>query len=92
MRNFFFESALDALLEAHQRDGHLVVLDGAVVIEVNPEMSALTPFVVDLFLQGPSRRILDELTTALREQIERTVQVTAQQNGHKGGYGFGIDG
>lgn len=37
----------------------------AVVIEVNPEMSALTPFVVDHFLQGPSGAILSELVQAL---------------------------
>lgn len=32
--------------------------NGAFVIEVNPEPTALTPFVVDLFLQGPSGMIL----------------------------------
>lgn len=42
---------------------------GATVIEVNPEMSALTPFVVDIFLQGPSGQILSELAGAFRERI-----------------------
>lgn len=39
---------------------------GAIVIEVNPEMSALTPFVVDYFLQGPSGKILQQLLQALQ--------------------------
>jgi NAD-dependent deacetylase len=46
---------------------------GATVIEVNPEMSALTPFVVDIFLQGPSGQILAELSATLRERVGRTV-------------------
>lgn len=42
---------------------------GATVIEVNPEMSALTPFVVDYFLQGPSGKILYELLTGLTSRL-----------------------
>ncbi|HEY9745932.1 MAG TPA: NAD-dependent deacylase [Oculatellaceae cyanobacterium] len=38
---------------------------GAVVIEVNPEMTALTPFVVDLFLQGPASELLGKLLDGL---------------------------
>jgi NAD-dependent deacetylase len=43
---------------------------GAVVIEVNPQMSALTPFVVDIFLQGPSGTILVELASALQKCLD----------------------
>ena len=39
---------------------------GATVIEVNPEESALTPYCVDIFLQGPSGRLLAELLEALK--------------------------
>lgn len=46
---------------------------GAVVIEVNPEISALTPFVVDIFLQGPSGALLSELLAGLRERIGLSV-------------------
>ncbi len=46
---------------------------GATVIEINPEMSALTPFVVDYFLQGPSGSI----TQALFEQLEQRLSETA---------------
>jgi NAD-dependent deacetylase len=46
---------------------------GATVIEVNPEMSALTPFVVDIFLQGPSGRILSEILTLLRQRLQQEV-------------------
>lgn len=42
---------------------------GATVIEVNPEMSALTPLVVDLFLQGPSGSILHELLQRLKAPL-----------------------
>lgn len=38
---------------------------GAIVIEINPEMSALTPFVVDHFLQGPAAGVLPALQSAL---------------------------
>jgi NAD-dependent deacetylase len=41
---------------------------GATIIEVNPEMSALTPFVVDLFLQGPSGEILMQLLQGLQQR------------------------
>lgn len=40
---------------------------GATVIEINPEMSALTPFVVDIFLQGPSGTFLRELAQTLKQ-------------------------
>jgi len=43
---------------------------GATVIEVNPEMSALTPFVVDLFLQGPSGEILTQLLQGLQSRSQ----------------------
>lgn len=43
--------------------------NGATVIEVNPEISALTPLVTDIFLQGPSAIILSELMKALRERF-----------------------
>ncbi len=46
---------------------------GATVIEINPDMSALTPFVVNLFLQGPSGRILSDLLEALRVRIKQPV-------------------
>lgn len=42
---------------------------GALVIEVNPELSALTPLVTDIFLQGPSGIILSELLKRLKAQI-----------------------
>jgi NAD-dependent deacetylase len=42
---------------------------GATVIEVNPELSALTPFVVDHFLQGPSGEILQALLTGFISRI-----------------------
>lgn len=41
---------------------------GAFVVEVNPEPSALTESVVDLFLQGPSGIILPELLNALNHR------------------------
>jgi NAD-dependent deacetylase len=47
---------------------------GATVIEVNPEMSALTPFVVDLFLQGPAGEILSQLLQGLHNHLESTIQ------------------
>jgi NAD-dependent deacetylase len=43
---------------------------GATIIEINPEMSALTPFVVDLFLQGPSGEILTQLLQGLQQRIQ----------------------
>lgn len=43
---------------------------GAVVIEVNPEMSALTPFIVDYFLQGPSGVLLEQLLQGLKQQAQ----------------------
>lgn len=43
---------------------------GAVVIEVNPEMSALTPFIVDHFLQGPSGVLLEQLQQGLKQQAQ----------------------
>lgn len=48
---------------------------GATVIEVNPEMSALTPFIVDHFLQGPSGLLLEQLRQALAQSF-------GQQAGH----------
>lgn len=46
---------------------------GATIIEVNPEMSALTPFVVDLFLQGPSGEILTQLLQGLQHRSQSPV-------------------
>lgn len=43
---------------------------GAVVIEVNPEMSALTPFIVDHFLQGPSGVLLEQLLQGLKQRTQ----------------------
>jgi len=45
---------------------------GATVIEINPEISALTPFVVDYFLQGPSGSILQQLLQALQANPKAT--------------------
>lgn len=42
---------------------------GATVIEVNPELSALTPFVVDYFLQGPAGEILQTLLSAFKQGV-----------------------
>ncbi len=42
---------------------------GATVIEINPELSALTPFVVDYFLQGPAAMVLPELQSALTRRL-----------------------
>ena len=49
---------------------------GATVIEVNPEMSALTPFVTAHFLQGPSGEILARLVSALKESEPKGAPVT----------------
>lgn len=45
---------------------------GATVIEVNPEMSALTPFIVDHFLQGPSGEVLKQLLSALKQETQES--------------------
>lgn len=42
---------------------------GATVIEINPEMSALTPFVIDIFLQGAAGVVLPQLLQALKQQL-----------------------
>jgi NAD-dependent deacetylase len=49
---------------------------GATVIEINPEMSALTPFVVDHFLQGPSGSITQTLFNQLALRLSETAEIS----------------
>ena len=44
---------------------YLAKQNGTIIIEVNPERSAFTSTITDIFLSGPATAVLDQLSGAI---------------------------